>query len=114
MKSVGFVVLPGPPGNAGGAVVLLTAPSCPDRPEVSMTEQLLPDIRRAAAYGRLSEYGGMEFPMWTASGQRYARDAASGGAYESDVKSERVREAAERRAMDGRMNGPCPFGWRRE
>jgi len=33
----------------------------------------------------VSEYGGMDYPLWTASGRTYARDAASGGTFESDV-----------------------------
>src|SRR4051794_37168577 len=62
----------------------------------------------------IAEYGGMEYPMWTAHGQHMARTMSGNGAFESDIKSERVREAAERRAGQGRMNGPCPYGWRRE
>ncbi len=62
----------------------------------------------------IAEYGGMEYPMWTAHGQHMARTMSGNGTFESDIKSERVREAAERRAERGRMNGPCPYGWRRE
>ncbi len=62
----------------------------------------------------IAEYGGMEYPMWTAHGQHMARTMSGNGTFESDIKSERVREAAERRAEQGRMNGPCPYGWRRE
>jgi site-specific DNA recombinase len=62
----------------------------------------------------VAEYGGMEYPMWTAHGQHMARTMSANGTFESDIKSERVREAAERRAQAGRMNGPCPYGWRRE
>jgi site-specific DNA recombinase len=62
----------------------------------------------------IAEYGGMEYPMWTAHGQHMARTMSGNGTFESDIKSERVREAAERRAQAGRMNGPCPYGWRRE
>jgi DNA invertase Pin-like site-specific DNA recombinase len=62
----------------------------------------------------IAEYGGMEYPMWTAHGQHMARTMSGNGTFESDIKSERVREAAERRAGQGRMNGPCPYGWRRE
>lgn len=58
--------------------------------------------------------GGMEYPMWTAHGQHMARMMSPNGTFESDIKSQRVREAAERRAQAGRMNGPCPYGWRRE
>lgn len=60
------------------------------------------------------EYGGMEYPTWTAIGRKLIRDASGDGTYESDRKSERVKEAAERRAKEGRMNGVCPYGWRRE
>ncbi len=52
--------------------------------------------------------------MWTAHGQYMARTMSANGTFESDIKSERVREAAERRAQAGRMNAPCPYGWRRE
>jgi site-specific DNA recombinase len=62
----------------------------------------------------VAEYGGMEYSMWTAHGQHMARTMSSNGTLESDVESERVREAAERRAEEGRMNGVCPFSWRRE
>jgi DNA invertase Pin-like site-specific DNA recombinase len=61
----------------------------------------------------LAEYGGMEYPLWTAHGQQMARTMGGNATFESDIKSERVREAAERRAQEGRMNGVCPFGWRR-
>ena len=54
----------------------------------------------------------MEYPMWTAHGQHMARTMSGNGTFESEIKSERVREAAERRADQGRMNGPCPYGWR--
>jgi len=62
----------------------------------------------------VAEYGGMEYPMWTAHGQHMARTMGGNATFESDIKGERVREAAERRAGEGRMNGPCPYGWRRE
>jgi site-specific DNA recombinase len=62
----------------------------------------------------IAEYGGMEYPMWTAHGQHMARTMSGNGTFESDIKSERVREASERRAEQGRMNGVCPYGWRRE
>jgi site-specific DNA recombinase len=62
----------------------------------------------------IAEYGGMEYPMWTAHGQHMARTMSGNGTFESDIKSERIREAAERRAEQGRMNGVCPYGWRRE
>lgn len=62
----------------------------------------------------VAEYGGMEYPMWTAQGQHMARTMSGNAAYESDIKSERVRESTERRVLEGRMNGPCPYGWRRE
>lgn len=62
----------------------------------------------------IAEYGGIEYPMWTAHGQHMARTMSGNGTFESDVKAERVREAAERRAEAGRMNGPCPYGWRRD
>jgi site-specific DNA recombinase len=62
----------------------------------------------------VAEYGGMEYPAWTAHGQHMMRTMSGNGTFESDIKSERVREAAERRAEQGRMNGPCPYGWRRE
>jgi DNA invertase Pin-like site-specific DNA recombinase len=62
----------------------------------------------------VSEYGGMDYPMWTAAGQHFARQMGGSAIFESDQKSERVREAAERRANAGRMNGLCPYGWRRE
>jgi DNA invertase Pin-like site-specific DNA recombinase len=62
----------------------------------------------------ISEYSGMEYPMWTAHGQHMARTMSGNGTFESDIKSERIREAAERRADQGRMNGVCPYGWRRQ
>jgi DNA invertase Pin-like site-specific DNA recombinase len=59
----------------------------------------------------VAEYGGMEYPMWTAHGQHMARTMSANGTFESDIKSERVREAAERRAEAGPPNGaPRPAG----
>src|SRR3954447_2880917 len=60
------------------------------------------------------EYRGGTYDMWTAHGQHMARTMGGNATFESDMKSERVKEAAERRANQGRMNGPCPYGWRRE
>ena len=39
----------------------------------------------------IAEYGGMEYPMWTAHGQHMARTMSGNGTFESDIKSERVR-----------------------
>jgi len=60
------------------------------------------------------EYRGSTYDMWTASGQHMARTMGGNATFESDIKSERIREASERRAKEGRMNGVCPYGWRRE
>jgi site-specific DNA recombinase len=43
-----------------------------------------------------------------------ARTMGGNATFESDIKGERVKEKAELRARQGRMNGVCPFGWRRE
>jgi site-specific DNA recombinase len=79
------------------------------------------DLEQADArdFGRrhrvlISEYGGMEYPLWTAQGQHMARTMGGNATIESDIKGERVKEKAELRARQGRMNGVCPFGWRRE
>src|SRR3954468_5034873 len=60
------------------------------------------------------EYRGGTYEMWTASGLHFARTMSGNATFESDIKSERIRENSEKRAMAGRMNGPCPYGWRRE
>ncbi len=76
----------------------------------SEMEQLIRFAQRHPISVRCSDDVGLD--LTTASGIRFARDGMNSAAYESGVKSERVRRAKAGIRAQGRMpGGALPFGW---
>ena len=67
----------------------------------------------ATAKVPLSLVKGMEFDMTTASGRVVAGVIGEFDTMESELKAERVRDAARHRAEAGKANGAVAYGWRR-
>lgn len=57
---------------------------------------------------------GQELDLTTATGKMYAGIIGEFDSAESEIKAERVARAASQRAQEGRANGQCAFGWKRE
>ncbi|WP_322767539.1 recombinase family protein [Frankia sp. Cr1] len=57
---------------------------------------------------------GQDLDLSTASGRGLTGILGELDTWESEIKSERVTRAALQRAQEGRANGACQFGWRRE
>ncbi|SNQ47051.1 conserved hypothetical protein [Frankia canadensis] len=66
------------------------------------------------AGGRLLAVRGPSFDFTTAYGRAQAAMLGEFDSMESEVKAERVADAAYQRAVEGRANGRVSFGWRRE
>lgn len=57
---------------------------------------------------------GQELDLSNAAGKMYAGIIGEFDSAESEIKAERVARAASQRAQEGRANGACAFGWKRE
>jgi DNA invertase Pin-like site-specific DNA recombinase len=57
---------------------------------------------------------GSDLDFTSAAGRMYAGVLGEFDTAESEIKAERVARAAAQRALEGRANGQCAYGWKRE
>ncbi|MCB9441595.1 MAG: recombinase family protein [Mycolicibacterium sp.] len=62
----------------------------------------------------VSEAQGGDYDLSTAAGRSWADIQGALSTWESEIKSERITAAAERRARDGRPSGDLGYGWIKE
>ncbi|MCK9876638.1 recombinase family protein [Frankia sp. Ag45/Mut15] len=67
-----------------------------------------------AVQGRLVAVRGQSFDLSTATGRGFASMLGEQDSMESEIKGERVADAAYARALEGRANGRVAYGWNRE
>ena len=96
-------------GELDRVVVYMTSRLWRNRAERAQAFDLLRD-----AHVSISAVRGPELDMTSAAGRGIAGILGEFDTMESEVKSERVKRAAQERRAQGRANGPALYGWRRE
>jgi len=96
-------------GGVDRIVVFHTSRLWRNRAERAQAFELLREHRVSVVAVR-----GPELDMTSAAGRGIAGLLGEFDTMESEVKSERVKRAAQQRRAEGRANGPVLYGWRRE